>query len=264
MTASAEELRLMLAWSRAFAAETKKENTQHEHDLVVAYRLLRTRRPQLYVELGRGQGCSTLNAAMAFAANGAGSIVSYDLHALTAHDLLPRMKATGVDIDLRIGDIRAFDAGTWAALTAGKRSVAVLVDAHEETGAPVAGVLLPYVAAHPEIDWLLMFHDVLFVEDPILFDAFDRTYTKVHPFLSRWPEYAAILPAVQAMQPTHFARLGREIDDVLIATDTERYMAKGRSLRHGFLPSADPDDIEARFSLLRRSSTMALLRPARG
>jgi predicted O-methyltransferase YrrM len=257
------ELALVLAWMRAFAAEIGLAANQHEYDLAVLYDRLRSRAPDLYVELGRGQACSTLLAALAFAANGGGSIVSIDLNPLTSHDLLARLPAaTGITVDLRVGDIRDLGADEWQALTAGSRDVAVFVDAHGATGAPIAEVLLPFAREHREIGWQLICHDVLCVEDRTLFDAFSGAYSKRYPLVSPYPEFRAIFPALAGLDVRHFSKLGTPPEGMLRALDVPVSMTPARAAKHRFVDGVDRADIAARFGLLARSATIVVDLPA--
>lgn len=248
------EIRLALTWMRMFARETAQAANQHEHDLAVMYSLMRGFRPDAYIELGRGQGCSTLMASMAVAANGTGKITSFDLHSNFNPDLFGRLRDR-IDIELREGDICDLTMDSWVELTKGCRRVAVLVDAHEETGGPISDVLIPFVKSRPDIKWALMFHDVLLVEDPELFAAFASHYQKSAPFVSPYPEYARIFSATKDMSPTHFVRLGAGMD----VDEFRVLMPPGRSGKHQFSTDMTPDEIERRFSALNASSMMAVL-----
>lgn len=257
------ELALVLAWMRAFAAETQLASNQHEYDIAVFYQLLRARPPDVYIELGRGKGSSTLLAAQAMAANGCGSIISYDLAGLTAHDLLDRLRAESrVAIDLRVGDIRDLVTDDWQNFVSDAREVAVLVDAHEETGAPVSEVLLPFVRSRPDIGWRMFFHDVLYVPDRALFGAFAESYMRSYPFVSPYPEYGAIFPALEGLGATHYARFMDSLSAFCAALEIPTAMTNERARKHRFVGRNHDDDVIGRFGRLARSATLLVDLPA--
>ena len=244
-----EEIALMLALSRAFAADTAQAGNQHEHDIVTMYCQLRNRRPDLYVELGRGNGSSTFVAAMALAANRHGRVVSYDLHP-TGHDLLSRFPI----VDERVGDIRTLSSTDWDTLATGCDRIAVLVDAHEQTGQPVAEVLLPFVRERRDIAWFVMFHDVLNMPEQTLFDAFADHYQRRRPFVSPYLEYAAIFQAFDGMPVSHFAELGQPYHGAMRALGVAVRKEPFRAGVQQWKPDADRELIDSLYALHPASS----------
>jgi hypothetical protein len=254
-----DDTALMLAWSRAFSDRTNQPNNLHEHDIVTMYRRLRELQPDIYIELGRGDGCSTLVAAMALAANRKGRIVSFDLHEIAGHDLLDRFSRLGrLEIDAAIADIRHLTRDTWAGLCSGCATVAVLVDAHEDTGIPVSAVMLPFMREQTEIRWFAMFHDVLKIDDRVMSDALSDENVKKYPFTSPFPEYRNIFPALSGMNVDHFSNVGKLYRKDMEALGVSVFMPPGRATIRSWRDGTDIAGMCQRYDALAASSMMCV------
>lgn len=237
--------------------ETGLRDNQTHYDAALLYCCIKGIRPDLWLEIGRGNGGSTLIASKAMSENRKGRIVSFDLYELTAHDLLNRAART-VPGGIRqvIGDVREPGIFEPEEIVSGCEKVAVLVDAHEGTGEIVVQKLFPLLQSKPMVDWYLFFHDVLYVPEKGHFDSFSDSYQKTYPFASPYEEYAPIFRMLPSHLIGHFAQANAEVCSMIAGVGIDQHLSWYHYDKQSFQPGIDKRRNYEMYQPLRNSVMM--------